>query len=151
MLAANSMTHEQIAKLIGVSRNIVSDVNQTLKQVSINDLDAQMTIYRQELQRVIPIPLRVNTLREVIQEKNNPFARLRAVQHVDQMSGLITSSDKDARQPIPQALFSLPAGSVIHIEAGGQVCDAARTNTPSQIPDNVIDITPNSPDSTDST
>jgi len=152
LLGANQWTHKQIARMSGVSRNIVHQVSKSISLHDDKTVDQYLEDYRAEHKNVMPISFKTETIRRIAARyENNPFAALKAVAYSDTLLGIIRQADNDARQPIPQALFALPAGSTIHIEAGRRVCDAAGPNTPSQIPDNVIDITPNSPDSTDST
>jgi hypothetical protein len=148
-----SMTCKDIASVVGCNPQTVSKINRHIRATSkADDLDVRLEIYRHKIEKRLPSQFKADKLRSVVDRvDNNPFAALKAIQYADQIQGYVRASDMDARAPIAQPLFSLPAGSTIHIEAGRQVCDAAGPNTPSQIPDNVIDITPNSPDSTDST
>jgi hypothetical protein len=121
LLGEGKLTQGEIGKMVGLSRESVCKLHNSLKSTSSEDLDARLQHYRAEIERNLPSNRKAEVLEQVVSRvEKNPFAALKAIQYADQIQGYVRASDMDARAPIAQPLFSLPAGAIIRVDTGGQ-------------------------------
>ncbi len=84
----------------------VAAVNRKLKD-NQSDCVAELAQYQRLLREQVPHSKAVLTIDEVMDAKQNPFARMRAVEYRDRILGLVApAAEAVVTQPAP--LFSLP-------------------------------------------
>ncbi len=106
LLADPDLTQEQIAIMANTSRTTVKTVARKLREYEPG-VDRELESYRRLLRKRVPDNRAVGAISEVMDAKQNPFARMRAVEYRDRILGLVApAAEAVVTQPAP--LFSLP-------------------------------------------
>lgn len=119
MLGDSSLTHKQIAELVGCSAAYVAKISQQLRYTLGPD-DLELDEYRKLLRKKAPAGRRVDCLSTIINPdtaKSNPFSVIRAVEYVDTVLGLHPKARVEAQDQQQQAqpMFVLPAGANVQV------------------------------------
>jgi hypothetical protein len=126
LLSNPLLTQAKVAELAGVSTKTVGSVASMLREAS-SDKGIEIEAYRMLLREQVPVRDRVEALADIVAAKNNPFARLKGIEYVDNALGIAPKQQIDQQvSDNTRPMFCLPPGTVISV----------------QVPDSCIDISP---------
>src|SRR5262245_30066827 len=105
MLLADPTTapsHEEAAKMLGVSSKTIQRDVQAIKPDML-EAQGMLEEYKRLLNERLPIEKRVSLYEELL-KSTNPFAKLKALERLDELSGIITDAEamKSRRADEPQ-------------------------------------------------
>ena len=111
-------SHEEAAKMLGVSSKTIQRDLQAVRPDMV-EVQGMLAEYKRLLFERMPIPKRVS-LYEEIANSSNPFAKLKALERIDELSGIITDEEamksrrgEEPHEPVP--MFILPEGARISV------------------------------------
>ena len=116
LMAQPGSTLVKVAATLGVS---TATISRDLSLVDANALKATQADYRKLMMAELPITERVTAVATLARTAENEFAKLRALERADAISGLHFEPPRDQQahaEPVP--LFSLPAGTRVAIQVG---------------------------------
>ena len=116
-LTAAGLPQAKIAETVGVCRQTVAKLQQTIKP-EIDEIANQLDAYRSSILKGLPIDYRISTIKRLTESDSDQVA-LNALQYADKVTfGAAISGDDKDRSPEMTPLFSLPAGSKVAIVVG---------------------------------
>jgi hypothetical protein len=120
LLANPDLTQTQVAIITNTSRTTVKAVARKLKDYDPK-VNYDVEHYKTLVRKTAPDAVAVKVISEVMGARNNPFARLRAVEYRDTILGLHPSARADSRPATePQPMFVLPSTTSVTINVTKQ-------------------------------
>jgi len=127
----NAPTIQDAAKLLGVSAKTIA---RDLQNVSVDVAEATSKLeeYQRRLKKRLPIEKRVQLLAEIAEQKENLFARFKALQRADALDGVITEAERlkarTSDEPTPSRPMFVFAGGLSIDFGSGSLADAPIRN-----------------------
>jgi hypothetical protein len=124
----------EIAKLLGVSTKTVQRDLEAVRP-DVKEAQGMLEEYKRRFAEQLPIEKRVSAYKKIT-ESTNPFAVLKALERIDELSGIMTdeqllkSRTNDAAQA-PQPMFVFQGG--MNIDFGGGAAPSSYVSTMREI------------------
>jgi len=115
LLANPVLTQQQIAEMVGVSRQTVARAAKQLK-LELGSDQKGLEAYKRAIAAKVPIEARVDRLSELINQNKDMKTALQALTRADHLLGIVTEAERPPRYqepPAQQPAFVLPAGSQV--------------------------------------